>query len=58
MKSYMEQVAEAIETTSAAVKRDVEAGMDLTDAINRNAHTAETYAAMLKNYNLKPVIPD
>ena len=58
MSEYMKKVEEDIAQADRLVARAVEAGSSPTDAINRHAHTAESYAAMLKKYDLKPTIPD
>lgn len=55
---YAKQVEEDITVSQAMISKDVADGFKIVDAINRNCHTAETYAAALKLYNLKPVIPD
>lgn len=47
-----------ITETLSKIRRLVAEGMSPTDAINRTAHTAETYSAALREYNLRPVIPD
>jgi hypothetical protein len=57
-ESWSERTDREIEETLTIVARDVAEGMTPTDAINRNARTAETYAAALKQYGLRPVIPD
>lgn len=56
--SYMERAERETKETLDRVRRYVSEGMSPTDAINRNAHTAESYSAALKEYGLKPVIPD
>lgn len=58
MKTYMEKAAEDTRQAFVGIRRDIASGYSPTDAINRNAHTAESYAAALKEYGLKPVIPD
>lgn len=59
MKSeWWERTEKETKETLALIERDVASGVPPTDAINRNAHTAETYSAALKQYGLKPVIPD
>jgi hypothetical protein len=57
-ESYMDRVDREIRETMPRIQRDVASGLSPTDAINRNAHTTETYAHALKAYGLKPVIPD
>lgn len=57
-ETWHERTEREIKETHATVQRLVSEGMSPTDAINRTAHTAETYSAMLQEYNLKPVIPD
>lgn len=58
MENYMERVKRETKETAVSVRRAIAEGLTPTDAINKHAHTAETYSAMLKEYNLKPVIPD
>lgn len=57
-ENWSQRTDREIKETLAKVRNDVAAGMDPVDAINRSAHTAETYSAALKQYNLRPVIPD
>ncbi len=57
-ETWAEKTKREIAETLATIKRDVAAGLSPTDAINKSAHTAETYEAALKAYGLKPVIPD
>lgn len=56
--NYMERAEKETKETLERVRRAVSDGMSPTDAINRNAHTAESYSAALKAYGLKPDIPD
>lgn len=56
--NYMERAKRETEETLERVRRDVVGGISPTDSINRHAHTAESYSAALKEYGLKPVIPD
>lgn len=42
----------------AAVRKSISAGTSVVDAINRNCNTAESYAAALKEYGLKPTSND
>lgn len=56
--NYMERAEKETKETLDRVRRAVSDGMSPTDAINRHAHTAMSYSAALKEYGLKPVIPD
>lgn len=56
--NYMERAEKETKETMERVRKAVGGGMSPTEAINRNAHTAESYSAALKEYGLKPVIPD
>jgi hypothetical protein len=56
--NYMERAEKETKETLERVRRAVSNGMSPTDAINRNAHTAESYSTALKEYGLKPDIPD
>jgi len=59
MKSeWWERMEKETKETLARVERAVASGMSPTEAINHNAHTAESYSAALKEYGLKPEIPD
>lgn len=58
MSSYMERAEKETKETLARVREAISEGLSPTDAINRHAHTTESYAAALKEYDLKPVIPD
>lgn len=57
-ETWPQRTAREISETLTTIRTQVANGMSPTDAINRSAHTAETYAAALREYNLKPVIPD
>lgn len=57
-ENWSQRTKREIAETLAVVKEQVASGMAPTDAINRSAHTAETYSAALKEYGLSPVIPD
>jgi uncharacterized protein YoaH (UPF0181 family) len=57
-ETWHQRTEREIAETLPKIRRLVAEGMSPTDAINRSAHTAETYSAALKEYNLKPVIPD
>jgi hypothetical protein len=57
-ETYMQRVTREIQIAAFRVREDVSNGMTPGDAIKKNCHTAETYNAMMKEYNLKPVIPD
>jgi hypothetical protein len=56
--NYMERAELETKETMERVRKAVSGGMSPTNAINRNAHTAESYSAALKEYGLKPDIPD
>lgn len=59
MSDYWVRTQKDIEDTRRKVSRSVAVeGLSPVEAINRNAHTAESYSAMLKDYGLKPDIPD
>lgn len=58
METWIERTKREIDETLFRIENEVAAGRDVTDAINANAHTAETYAAALNKYHLKPIIPD
>jgi len=56
--NYMDRAERETKETMQRVRKAVSDGLSPTEAINRNAHTAESYSAALKEYGLKPVIPD
>lgn len=56
--NYMEHAKQETKETMERVRKAVVSGMSPTEAINHNAHTAESYLAALKEYGLKPDIPD
>lgn len=56
--NYAQQAEKETKEAMERVGRAVSGGMSPTEAINRNAHTAESYSAALKAYGLKPEIPD
>jgi hypothetical protein len=56
--SWMDQSNHETKATLERVRKEVGRGATPEDAINKNAHTAESYAAALREYNLSPVIPD
>lgn len=56
--SYMDRAERETRETMQRVRKAVSDGLSPTEAINRNAHTAESYSAALKEYGLKPDIPD
>lgn len=58
MTSWHEHTQKEIVETDRRVLAAVADGLTPTDAINREAHTTEAYSAMLKKYDLSPVIPD
>lgn len=58
MTNYMDRAAEETRQTLIRVRRAVYDGYSPAEAINRNAHTNESYSAALKEYGLKPDIPD
>ena len=57
-ENWSQRTEREIAETLPKIRRLVAEGMSPTDAINRSAHTAETYSAALREYNLRPVIPD
>lgn len=57
-ENWSQRTEREIAETLPKIRRLVEEGMSPTDAINRTAHTTETYLAALREYNLRPVIPD
>lgn len=58
MMTYMDRAERETKETMQRVRRGVSDGLSPTEAINRNAHTAESYSAALREYGLKPDIPD
>lgn len=56
--NYMDRAERETKETMQRVRKAVNDGLSPTEAINRNAHTAESYSAALKEYGLKPDIPD
>lgn len=56
--NYAQRAEKETKEAMDRVGRAVSSGMSPTDAINRNAHTAESYSAALKAYGLKADIPD
>lgn len=57
-ENWSQRTEREIAETLPKIRRLVAEGMDPVDAINRTAHTTETYSAALREYNLRPVIPD
>lgn len=56
--NYMDRAERETKETMQRVRKAVSDGLSPTEAINRNAHTAESYSAALKEYGLNPDIPD
>lgn len=57
-ENWSQRTNREIKETLATVRTKVASGITPTDAINQSAHTAEAYSAALKEYGLRPVIPD
>lgn len=57
-ENWSQRTEREIAETLPKIRHLVAEGVSPTDAINRTAHTAETYSAALREYNLRPVIPD
>lgn len=58
MTDWYNNTRKEMEETGRRVRAAIAEGLSPTDAINMHAHTAESYAACLKEHNLKPVITD